>query len=89
MAYVLCGAVLAGFLEVFGWKIVPAERALLVRFIALAAGLAIIGATAQLALARHMPRAVSAGGRRLRHAAVALAALGLLLVSGLLVFVVR
>jgi len=86
MAYVFCGALLAGSLEVFGWTIAATDRALLVRFVALAAGLAIIAATGQIALLRRMPRTMPQGTRRLRRATLALVALGLLVVSGLLAF---
>jgi hypothetical protein len=86
-AYLVSGTLLAGLLEGVGWKISGAERALLVRFIALAAGLAIIGASAQIALARHVPRTTLPGSRRLRRATAALVVLGLGLLSGLLVLV--
>jgi hypothetical protein len=88
MAYVAFGALLASLLEAAGWRIESAERALLVRFIALAAGLAVIGAAAQVALVRRLPRGALQDARRLRGAAVALVALGLLGLTGLLVFVV-
>jgi hypothetical protein len=84
MAYVACGALLAGLLEVFGWRIAATERALLVRFVALAAGLAIIATSAEIALMRRTPRTMPPPGGRLRRATVALVALGLLVVSGLL-----
>jgi hypothetical protein len=87
MAYVAFGVLLASLLEVAGWRIESAERALLVRFIALAAGLAVIGAAAQVALVRRLPRRALQGSRRLRGAAVALVVLGLLALTGLLVLV--
>jgi hypothetical protein len=86
LACVACGALLAGVLGAAGWKIEGAERALLVRSIALAAGLAMVGAAAQIALVRRMPRAALQGSRRLRPAAGALVVLGLLGLAGLLGF---
>src|SRR5215472_10680611 len=77
VVYLAIGALLAALLEVVGWATEGAERALLVRFVALAAGLAIIGTAAEIALARH---GVSTQPRRsrLRRAAAPLVLLGLL-----------
>jgi hypothetical protein len=61
------------------------ERALLVRLVALAAGLALVGASAELGLARHAPRLARPMKRRLRRARAALAVLGVLVLAGLLV----
>jgi hypothetical protein len=83
-AYIAGGAVLAALLQAIGWRIAGAERALLVRFIALAAGLAIVGASTQVALARHTVRSLPSRVRRLRRALVALVMLGLLAVTGVL-----
>jgi hypothetical protein len=82
--YVAGGAVAAGALEVFGWRIASPERALLARFIALATGLAIIGAAVEIALARHVPRTMTSRSRRLRRAMAALVTLGVLVLAGLL-----
>ncbi len=84
MAYPAVGAAVALALQLVGWQVASPERALLVRLVALAAGLAIIGASAEIALARHLPRAVRAGGRRLRSAGIPLIVLGLLATAGLL-----
>jgi hypothetical protein len=85
-AYVAGGGLLAAILQVGGWTIPGGERALLVRFVALAAGLAVIGATTELALSRHLPRVVPSRSRRLRRAMTALVALGILVLGGLLLF---
>jgi hypothetical protein len=85
--YVAGGALAAGVLQVLGWRIGSPERALLVRFIALAAGLAIIGAAVEIALERHAPRIVPSRRRRLRRAMAALVALGILAMAGLLLLV--
>ena len=82
--YVTVGALLAGVLQGAGWRIAGVERALLGRFIALAVGLAVIGASTEIALQRHAPRATPSDTRRLRRALVALVALAILALAGLL-----
>ncbi|MBV9950147.1 MAG: hypothetical protein JOZ69_25125 [Myxococcales bacterium] len=84
LTYVGAAALVAAVLQAIGWRAAGTERSLLVRLVALATGLAIIGAGAQLAVARHARRSVVRPGRRLRRALIALAALALLAVSGLL-----
>jgi hypothetical protein len=83
-AYVAGGAVVAAMLQLVGWRVATAERALLVRFVGLAAGLAIIGATTQVALARHAVRLKLSRTRRLRRAMGVLVALALLGLTGVL-----
>ena len=83
-AHLAIGALLAASTQVVGWAIVAPERALLVRFIAIAAGLAIIGTSAQIALARRGAGTNPQTGR-LRRAAPALFLLGLLALSGVLI----
>ena len=83
-AYVAAGAATAAALQTVGWRVAGAERALLVRFVALAAALAIIGAATEIALARRAPRAISSPARRISRASAALVALALLGVAGLL-----
>lgn len=83
-AHLAIGALLAASTQVVGWAIVAPERALLVRFIAIAAGLAIIGTSAQIALARRGAGTNPPTGR-LRRAAPALFLLGLLALSGVLI----
>jgi hypothetical protein len=87
LGYVAAGGVLGAMLQVPGWRIVSAERALLLRLIALAAGLAVIGAMTQVALQRHAHRATEANAWRLRRALAPLVVLGILMLSGLLMFV--
>jgi len=86
-AFVAAGALLAVSLQVVGWRVATVERALLIRFVALAAGLAAIGATASIALNRSALRAWRPPKRRLRSAAILFAALAILLLVGLLFFV--
>lgn len=82
--YIVGGVTSAGILETLGWGVAGAERALLGRFVALAASLAVLGASTQLALSRHAPRAVAPAGRRLRRAMAALVSLLILAIAGLL-----
>jgi len=82
--YLAFGALAAGLLQLFGWHVATPERALLVRFVGLAAGLGIIGATTEIALTRHRKRVARPTMRRLRRAMFLLVALGLLGMTGLL-----
>jgi hypothetical protein len=52
--YVATGALAAAALQLAGWRVVSPERALLVRCVVVASGLALIGASVELALARHI-----------------------------------
>lgn len=83
-AYVAGGALIAAALQLIGWRAASAERALLVRFVALAAGLAVIGAATEIALARHSARPKRSPTRRLRRAMAVLVALALLGLTGVL-----
>ena len=82
--YLAGGAPLAALLQGVGWRVAGAERALLVRFVALAAGLAVIGAATELALARHVRRAPTLTGAPLRSAMAMLVALALLGLTGVI-----
>jgi hypothetical protein len=82
--YVAVGALFAAALQLVGWRVAGPERALLVRFISLAAGVAIVGAATQIALARHGLRTVRSTRRRIRGAMVPIVAVGILLLTGLL-----
>ena len=84
VAYPVAGATAALALQVVGWRVASAERALLVRLVALAAGLALVGASAEIALARHALRATRDSRARLRSAGAALLLLGGLAIAGLL-----
>jgi hypothetical protein len=61
------GAVLACGLQLVGWRSGPPERAILVRLVALAAGLAVIGASTSVALARHGRRSRPSRKERMRR----------------------
>jgi hypothetical protein len=86
--YVAAGAAGAVALQLFGWRIATPERALLVRLVALAAGLALVGASVDVALSRHVPRAPQSSQRRLRRGMATFLVLALLGLTGAL-FVVR
>jgi hypothetical protein len=83
-AYLAVGSAMALALQLVGWRVAVPERALLVRLVALAAGLAVIGAAAEIGLARHVPRGPRPLKARLRRSRVALAVLGMLVLAGLL-----
>lgn len=83
-AYVLAGTSVAVALQLIGWRVASAERSLLVRFAALAAGLAIIGAATDIALARHLARAARPRSRRMREAMAMLVLLAILGFTGVL-----
>jgi hypothetical protein len=86
--YVAAGVALACAMQLLGWHVATPERAILVRFVALAAGLAVVGAATDVALARHVPRVPRSRTRRLRQAMTAFVVLALLGLTGL-IFVVR
>jgi hypothetical protein len=83
-AYPVVGALIALALQLVGWQVASPERALLVRLVALAAGLAIVGAAAEIALARHAFRVKRGSRAQLRSARGALLVLGGLALVGLL-----
>jgi hypothetical protein len=83
-AYIALGGIMAAALQAVGWRVATAERAVLVRFVALAAGLAIVGASVDIALLRHAPRRPRPPTRRLRGAMTTMAVLALLGVAGVL-----
>jgi hypothetical protein len=82
--YVGGGALFAVWLQGIGWQVSTTERAILVRIVSLAAGIALLAVSTQVALARHVPRVRGRPAARLRRAMPPLVALGLLALSGLL-----
>jgi hypothetical protein len=82
--YPAVGAAAALALQFVGWQVASPERALLVRLVALGAGLAIVGASAEIALSRHLPRVVRGWRPRVRSARIPLLVLGLLATAGVL-----
>lgn len=77
-AYVAVGVVLALAMQLVGWNIVVPERAVLVRLVTVASGIAVLGGMTSIALTRHMPRAPASARLRMRRASpwVVLLALG-------------
>jgi hypothetical protein len=67
VAIVSVGAVLACALQVIGWRTGPQERAILVRLVEIAAGLAVLGASTAVALARHTRRVPPSRRERTRR----------------------
>lgn len=82
--YLVGAALLAALLQLPGWQTPTPERALLVRLVALAAGLAVLGAGTEVGLARHLPRSRRPRGTRLRRATTALLVLALITALGIL-----
>ncbi|MGO9835072.1 MAG: hypothetical protein ACLP1X_12730 [Polyangiaceae bacterium] len=86
--YLVGAAAIAVSMQLVGWRVAGAERALLVRFVAVAAGLAVIDAAVTIALARHTRRIPRGRRIRFRAAMVPFVLLGILVLTGLL-FVLR
>jgi hypothetical protein len=82
LAIMSLGAVMAIALQLVGWRSGPPERAILVRLVGLACGIAVIGASTSVALARHARRARPSHRERLRRAFPWLALLAVLLLMG-------
>jgi hypothetical protein len=68
LAIMSLGAAIACVLQVIGWRSGPPERAILVRLVAIACGLAVVGASTGVALARHVRRASASRKERVRRA---------------------
>jgi hypothetical protein len=84
IVYVVAGLAIALAFQLVGWQVASPERALLVRLVAVAGGLAFLGAATELALARQVPRERRPWRLRLRGARAVLALLGALALVGLL-----
>jgi hypothetical protein len=67
-AYVAVGILLALGMQGVGWGITVPERAVLVRLITVACGIAVVGATTSIALARHAARTPASTRLRIRRA---------------------
>lgn len=66
--YVGVGVVLALAMQLVGWGVAVPERAVLVRLVTVAAGIAVLGGMTSIALARHQPRVASTPRLRMRRA---------------------
>jgi hypothetical protein len=87
--YVTAGVLLALALQAVGWGIAVPERAVLVRVVTIACGVAVLGATTSIALARHAARVPASRAVRLKRAAPWLALLAMAAVSGALLTLAR
>ncbi len=82
--FVAGGTALALGLQLVGWRAVSPERALLIRLVSLAGGLALIGAATNIALARHKTRTFVPAKYRVRASLPWLIALAFLAMGGFL-----
>jgi hypothetical protein len=82
-AYVALGVALALGLQGVGWGVASPERAVLVRLVTVVAGVAVLGATTSIALARHGVRVPASRGLRLRRGLPWVVLLALFAFSGL------
>jgi hypothetical protein len=82
-AYVAAGVVLALAMQAVGWGVAAPERAVLVRLVTVVCGVAVLGATTSIALARHATRVPASRRLRLRRALPWMVILALFLASGL------
>lgn len=67
-AYVAAGVIVAFGMQLVGWSVAVPERAVLVRLVTLAAGVAVLGAATDIALARHARARKAPVRRRVRVA---------------------
>jgi hypothetical protein len=81
VAIMSLGAAIACLLQVIGWRSGPPERAILVRLVAIACGLAILGAATGIALARHGRRVPASRKERIRRSFPWLTLLSTLIVA--------
>src|SRR5205085_5271163 len=88
-AYVAAGIILALGMQVVGWGIAVPERAVLVRLVTVACGIAVVGATTSIALARHTSRSRARARIRGRRALPWAIVLLLFVGAGLVVTLAR
>lgn len=88
-AYVAGGVAIALGMQAVGWNVVGAERAVLVRLVTVACGVAVISATTSIALARHATRLPAPRALKLRRALPWIVLLALFLGTGLVFFLPR
>lgn len=84
-AILWAGFAMAGVTQTVGWRVIEPERAVLVRLLGLAGGLAAISTAASLVAARQTARTFDSPRRRARRALVPLVFFGLLSAGGVLV----
>lgn len=87
--YVALGVVMALAMQSVGWGIASPERAVLLRLVTIACGIAVLGGTTSISLARHSGRVPAASKIKLRRAVPWLVILLLVAVSGVAVGLAR
>lgn len=87
--YVAVGVVLALSLQAIGWGVASAERAVFVRLVTVVCGIAILGGTTGISLARHGKRVAASRRIRLRRALPWIVVLALVALSGTAVGLLR
>jgi len=87
--YVIAGVALALAMQVVGWGINVPERAVLVRLVTIVCGVAVLGATTSIALARHAARVPASRALRFRRSLPWVVLLVLALGSGVVLTVAR
>ncbi len=87
--YVAIGVALALGMQAVGWGIAVPERAVLVRLVTVVCGIAVLGGTTSIALARHSARVEGSRRVRLRRALPWLVLLALVSCSGAILGVLR
>lgn len=65
--YVAAGVLAAASMQLVGWNVAVPERAILVHLVTSVAGIAVVGASTSIGLARHAPRVRAPVGARLRR----------------------
>lgn len=83
-AYVAGGVILAVALQGVGWQVATPERALLIRLVAVASGIAVLGTATSISLARHGRAAAAPMRRRFRRALPWIVALVMCTAGGLM-----
>ena len=83
-AYIGGGIVLALALQGVGWQVAVPERALLIRLIALAAGIGLIGTATSISLARHQRVPPAVLRLRIRRALPWMVAMAMLALAGVM-----
>jgi hypothetical protein len=81
-AYLAAGILLALSMQAIGWGVVTPERAVLVRLVTVVCGVAVLGATTSIALARHTVRVPASRRTRVRRALPWVVMLALFIGSG-------
>jgi hypothetical protein len=83
--YITAAVVVVAALQIVGWRVATPERALLVRLVSVAVGLALIGAATSISLARHGKTLQASTPIRMRRAAPWLVGIFMLAMAGAVV----